>query len=120
MTVSCFYCTATPEDYEALARHIASAKKGHRKGKRWAAGYLLKTRKLNKKREFNPTPLTEEDRENKKSVIRELSGENEYILTVCPHCKKGNRVLLPNEFIHSEQAWRTLKGTLIVNCEGCK
>ncbi len=120
MTVICHSCQAEFDDYEALAKHISSSKQGHRKGKRWAANYLLKSRALNQKKLFNSSPLTQEDRENRESTKREISGETEWILTVCPHCKKGHREQLPREFIESSVAWRTSRGTLIVNCSACQ
>lgn len=121
ITITCHSCQQDFPDYESLAKHISSSKKGHQKGKRWASHYLLKTRALNlKKQPFTSNPLTQEDKENRESTKRDLSGETEYILAVCPMCKKGHREQLPIEFVESPMAWRTSKGTLIVNCSICQ
>lgn len=115
----CIACKQAFGDYKELALHIQSSKKGHRKGKKWAANYMLKVRQLDQKKQINGrVPLTEEQKENKKSLVRELSGEEEYAITFCPHCKRGHREILPVEFSKSRDAWR-VKDKLVVLCEGC-
>ncbi len=117
---NCLSCNQSFPDYKELALHIQTTKKGHRKGKKWAAKYLMRVRQLNKKKELNGRiPLTEEQKEAKASIHRELSGENENVLTICPHCKKGHREVLPVEFSQSRDAWR-VKDKLVVLCGSCQ
>ncbi len=120
MTVICHSCNNDFPDFESLAKHIVASKKGHRRGKKWAAGYLLKVRALNAKKDFNYVPMTQEDRENRASTIRELSGETQYVKIICPNCKTYNQLKLPVEYIESKEAWRSKVGTLIVNCLDCQ
>ncbi len=122
MPVSCFYCDQTFEDFSALAVHIGSSKKGHRKGKRWAAKYLL-LNKLSpnaKRKDNNRTPLTEEDKANRASLIRELSGNKKAMTTYCPKCKGNAHQPVPIEYAESPAAWRTTSGVLIMNCPRCQ
>ncbi len=117
----CHSCNESFADFEALALHISSSKKGHRKGRKWAAKYLTKVNKLNQKQSFlNKTPLTKEDRENRANLKRELSGNFQYVNTLCPSCKNAIPQKLPIEFIQSVEAWRTKEGTLRVCCLNCQ
>lgn len=117
MTVICHSCQHDFPDYESLAKHISGSKKGHRQGKRWAAGYLMKIRRLNSKRDFKPAnPMSEADRENRAKSFRELSGKNRMTFTMCPTCKKGFNQILPVEFADSKDAWRNKLGVPMVNC----
>lgn len=117
--VLCHSCQKVFEDYKELALHIQSNKKGHRKGKKWAARYIMRVRQLDKKKELNGrVPMTEEQKENRRDNVRELSGETEQLLTICPHCKKGHRELLPVEFSQSRDAWQ-VKDRLVVLCPIC-
>jgi hypothetical protein len=96
-------------DYKELALHIASSKKSHRQGKRWAAKYLAgRPNRLELKRvvENSDHENTEFGDENRRNSVRILSGENEYINVLCPQCKKPHRELLPVEYIQSLNAWR--------------
>ncbi len=121
MPVQCFCCGATFEDYAELAKHVSASKKGHRKSKKWAADYMLKTRQLNQKRDLpQRIPLTEEQKDNYQETKRELSGEYENVICLCPRCKLGHREQVPTEYSHSEQAWRSPKGTLMMICQRCK
>jgi hypothetical protein len=120
MSVSCFCCNQTFEDYQALALHISQAKKGHRKSKKWAAKYNLKVGLLNQKKDIpERIPFTDEDKQNKLSTIRTVSGEVETVVTVCPQCKGRSHQQLPIEFTRSQYAWRTVQGTLRVSCPNC-
>ncbi len=117
-------CLACGENFEydwtALALHISKEKKGHRKGKKWAANYLLKTRKLNQKRDLTArTPLTEEEKESKREMKRELSGEEERVKTYCPQCKTGSSAVLPIEHTQSPDAWK-VKDRLVLMCNTCR
>ncbi len=117
MAVECHSCQQIFADYGELALHIASSKKGHRKGKKWASNYLMRTRVLDKKNGYR-TPLTEQDRENKRDAQRELSGEIKYVPTVCPQCHQGQRQQLPIEYVESNSAWK-IRGEFVVICNNC-
>lgn len=120
MGVLCHSCNQGFPDYGELAKHIASSKKGHRKGKKWAAKYLLRTRELNKKKEMKGrVALTEAEKENKKDTVRELSGETTIVETYCPHCKRKSRQIMPMEFGESGNAWK-IGGCLAVLCNSCR
>lgn len=118
----CHSCGDIFPDWKALADHIATSKTGHRKGKKWAA----KIRMVNSlsakarygKKNFERTPLTEEQKEAKELSQRELSGEIEVVTTVCPKCKHQAHQVLPVEFTQNNHAWR-IKALLPVFCEGC-
>ena len=121
MSVQCFCCNAIFEDYQELANHVKNSKTGHRKSKKWAAKVLLNVTRLNQKKELQQrTPLTAEQKESYQETKRELTGTQQNIITYCPSCKQGHRENLPSEFIKSEQAWRTPRGTLIILCQNCK
>ena len=121
MSVVCHSCGDFFEDYTELAQHISSAKTKHRKGKKWAAKYLLRVNFLNQKRDLKPrTPLTEQQKENRVSTFVELSGQNEIVSTFCSHCKSRTRQALPIEYTRSNTAWRNKQGTLVVSCPTCQ
>lgn len=115
----CNSCQKSFPDYKELAKHIMLNKKGHKQGRVWAAKFLSKINILDRKPLHGKVELTEEDKENKLSTIRQISGENELVLAMCPKCRKGHRELLPVEFTRSSQAWRTGKA-LMVMCQDCK
>ena len=120
MSVQCFCCNAIFEDYQELANHVRKAKTGHRKSKKWAAKVLLNVNRLNQKKEFQQrTPLTEEQKESYQETKRELSGTMQNVIALCPRCQIPHREQLPTEFIKSEQAWKTPKGTLFILCQSC-
>ncbi len=114
----CLSCNKTCADFKELAIHIQSSKKGHRKGKRWAAKYILRVRSLDKKKLNGRMSLTKEQKDNRKDTIRELSGKNEKVVTYCPRCKSPKGGLMPIEFTQSKVAWR-IKDKLVVVCEIC-
>ncbi len=120
MTVSCNSCQKPFADFNELALHISSQKKGHRKGKKWAAKYLMRTRQLDKKKLNNGgIGLTSEDRKNRETTIRELSGKNEMVIAHCPKCKTRKQQVLPVEYVSSSEAWH-MGDKLVVICEGCR
>lgn len=122
MPVACFYCDQTFADYTTLAMHIIGSKRGHRRGKRWAAKYVM-LNKLSpeaKGKHNHQTPLTEQEKANKESAVRILSGINKTMPTYCPKCKTECRQPLPVEYAESPAAWRTNKGILIVVCPQCQ
>ena len=120
----CLSCkTVIPGDFKELALHISHEKKGHRKGKIWAARYLTKVKYLDQKvsgQNRERTPMTEEQKETKASLVRELSGEYAAVLTVCPHCKKGHQETIEKEYAESETAWRSESGKPMVLCSRCR
>ncbi len=117
VTVSCHSCGAIFADYKELALHILSSRKEHRKGKKWASKYIMLRGKRDKP-DFQRTPLTEEQKESKKEMKRELSGENKTGLVFCPHCKTNHQQSLPVEYVDSPTAWR-IKKMLVILCSGC-
>ncbi len=120
MAVLCRSCGKVCEDYQELALHISTSKKGHSKGKRWAAAYISRY-VINKHiRELNGrTPLSSEDRANKEDARRVLSGEQRVADVICPKCRKPSRVTLETEYVSSPQAWR-IQGRLAKMCTGCE
>jgi len=118
--VSCHSCNNQFDGYKDLALHIASTKKGHRKGKKWAASYLLKVNALNSKKDnYGRSQLTEVEKENKKEMGREISGETMVVDTSCPNCKRKSPQILPVEFGRSSIAWRDNK-YMVVLCSSCR
>ncbi len=118
---TCHSCHQSFADFKELALHISKSKKGHRKGKKWAAKYIMMNGLSSKNRNGNRpvrVALTEEQKANKEDTRRELSGDNEYATTVCPNCKNRSRPLLPREFAENPVAWR-VKDSLVVMCSGC-
>lgn len=119
---SCYSCNppSTHPDFGALALHIMSTK-GHKKGRKWAAKYLminnLSPEKRNGKQQGRII-LTEEQKESKRDSRYQLSGENEVVVTICPKCKTGRKLALPVEFTGSPVAWR-IKGLFAVLCSVC-
>lgn len=122
MSVKCHSCGEQFNTYGELALHILANKKGHRKGRRWAAKYVmmrgLSPDKRNGK-QLNRVALTEEERINKSSTERELSGESELETIRCPHCKRLVEAYIPVEHVDNEHAWRK-EGRLSILCEGCR
>jgi len=110
----CHACGQSFPGFRELAVHIAGSKKGHRKGKRWAAKFLLLNGKRDKP-EYNNTPLTEEQKENRQSTKRVLSGDQRNALCICPKCRQGHRQVLPAEYVESPTAWR-INGVLAIRC----
>lgn len=122
MTPTCHTCHADFPDFYALALHISKSRAGHRKGKRWAAKYLL----INKlspeakrdKEDYGRLPLPENYHENKQSTYRVLSGELVSVVTFCPRCKISRIKLLPVEFTQNPIAWRR-NGNIVKICLNC-
>lgn len=118
MTVSCHSCGQPFDNFHDLAVHIAGSRKGHRKGKKWASKYILLNGRRDKQN-FQRTPLTEAEKENKREMKRELSGETKSGLVFCPHCKTKHQQTLPVEYVDSPSAWRIEK-MLVILCSGCR
>ncbi len=118
----CIVCNKDFPDWNALAQHIAGEKKGHKKGKRWAAKVLL-VNVLSVKNRRKPmgqrTPLTDQEKENKVDSRRELSGRTKLVPTVCPKCKTSSQESLPIEYVESHDAWHT-KSFYVKLCGRCQ
>ena len=118
--ITCHSCSATFEDYKALAVHILSSKK--HKGKKWAAKYIQRNVINTKKREYGQAPMTPEQlekrREAKEEIQRVLSGITKSIVAKCPKCKNNHRKLLEEEFAECIEAWR-IQGLIAALCPRC-
>jgi hypothetical protein len=123
---TCLSCGAELEDFQSLAMHI-SAKK-HRKGKMWAAKYLMvnplsakqKRPEIKHIAQDPDYKRTEFGNDNREKAVRVLSGENEYVNTHCPVCNRGSRMLMPQEYIEDSFIWRNSKGLVITSCQVCQ
>ncbi len=121
MSPLCLTCRQVFPDYKELARHISRSKNGHRKGKRWAARYLLNQRALDKKVSKKKRPhiaLTEQEKENKKSLKRELAGKTVNVKVKCPRCKVEGMYEFPMEYAESEESWK-VGDTMMKLCLKC-
>ena len=122
----CLSCNKTIlGDRTDLAQHIMSAKRGHDRSKRFAARILTDVRRLDRKVTFlarnkGRTKLTEEQKQIKKDLVRQVSGAVQSVLTVCPKCCKGHEEKLEVEYINSPSAPRSHSGKLLRLCEGCR
>jgi len=119
--MNCFYCTSfnnkTPLE---VAHHIFDDHPSKRRG--WATKVLTNVEQLNYKVDHKPqdrVPLTEEEKEAKRSTQRQLSGHEKPVQTLCPVCNSHGYQVLPVEYVTSNFAWRN-QGTLIVSCQGCR
>lgn len=117
----CNTCNQVFDDFGNLAQHII--RKRHRKGRIWAARFLMQQRRLDRKASIatdrtNFTPPTEQDKINKQSTYRQLSGYTEQVYTVCPSCKRLSLYNFPVEFTESPDAWRK-EDCLVKLCAGC-
>jgi hypothetical protein len=121
VSVECNACHDFFEDYGELAQHIAGQKKGHRKGKIWAAKFLLKVRKLDARKDLKErVPLSEEDKENRRELRVELSGVTKMTNTQCPKCKSPHAEALEIEYVKSPLIWATSRGTPLILCARCR
>lgn len=122
MPVSCHSCQRSFADYKELALHISSSRKGHGRGKKWAAKFIMINGLSPDKREGRKNQrvaLTEADKENRVNSARQLSGDNKYTETLCPNCRTKQRQSLPVEFITNPFAWSINKKFVVV-CSGCR
>ena len=116
--IPCHSCALEFDDYKALALHIIASKKGHRKGKIWAAKYMHRNALNAKKQDYGRTPLTEEQKDNKEDSRRILSGDTKPVVVNCPKCRNNHRTVLEEEFAESPEAWK-IKGLNAVMCPRC-
>lgn len=117
---TCRACGYDGKDWKDLAHHIQSSKKGHSRGKTWAAKILTNVEFLNQKRDMpERTPLTETEKAAKKNSVSEVSGNTRMVMTLCPKCNKVTSQALPVEYVGSPRAWRASNGALMVTCQNC-
>jgi len=121
MTIPCHSCGVPFEDFKALAIHISGERRGHAKGKKWAANYILKNG-LSAKQRFEHKeriPLSEQDKDNKEDAYRELSGETKMVYAYCSACRRKYPRVVEVEYVTSKTALRGNDGTLMITCENC-
>lgn len=120
---SCRVCGEAFGEWTDLAKHIVKLKDvKHKKGRRWALKFLSNAKYLNQKKDAPVrTKLTEQDKDNKTSTIRELSGENEIVNTVCPglRCHLKGRAALPVEHAGNPDAWK-IGDRFVIYCNACR
>jgi len=117
--IKCLSCGKGFDDYHALALHISSSKKGHRKGKKWAARYIFMDVIYEKrKKQGGRVSLKPEQKANKENSRRVLSGGQRMVEIVCPYCHNSSRTVLEEEYVSSLQAWR-IQGRLVKMCASC-
>jgi len=117
----CNSCGDPFPDFKSLAIHISSEKHGHRKGKRWAAKYLL-LNGLSSKQRFEHkerVALTEDEKDARDNAHRELSGETKMVYAYCSACRRKYPRVVEVEYIQSQTALRGGDGTLMITCENC-
>lgn len=129
MSVDCHSCHEWLEDYHELAVHIMKPenRRSHRKTRIWAAKFLTRAKSLDAKASAKAlregrTPLSEEDKENRREIIKsiQLSGAKSMVNTICPKCKTRHAEALEVEYVRSPHSWKTLQGTLLIMCAGCR
>ena len=115
----CYYCPFEFEEYLDLAKHINSTHP-HKRNK-WAATFVLK-KILFKEQDKNEDriPLTESEKEAKRSTIRELSGREYTVFCRCPRCNQTFQEKIPIEFLTSNTAWKSSHGEPIISCFNCR
>lgn len=114
----CYYCPSEFEEYLDLAKHINTTHP-HKRNK-WAANFVLK-KVLFKEQDKNEdrVPLTEEEKEAKRSTQRELSGREKPVKILCPICKSHGFMSIPIEHLTNSFAWHN-KDSLMIICNGCR
>lgn len=121
---ACNVCHELFDDFGKLAHHIIANKRTHRKGRTWAAKYLathsLSLKALRGNQFEGRTPLTEGQKEAKKDTVRELSGETQYVETICPKCKIKDHRKLEAEYVKDPNIWKSKNGVIFRLCEGCR
>ena len=120
---NCHSCGKPFDNFKDLALHIMQSKSGHRKGRKWASKFImiggLSKKSRDGRQQQSQVVLTKEEKVNKVSSARELSGREEYRQVYCPRCKYTHDYKLPVEYIESPVVWRTPQGTMIVACLSC-
>jgi uncharacterized C2H2 Zn-finger protein len=122
MAVICSSCGVIKEDFKELAKHIATSKKGHQKGKVWASKFLLNVRMLDRKKDKlrGRVALTDTEKESKRNSKAILSGREAEISTTCPNCGIIMVQFIPEEYVKDFDCWKSKDGVIFVNCENCR
>ncbi|MDD4987141.1 MAG: hypothetical protein PHQ43_15495 [Dehalococcoidales bacterium] len=114
---NCRACGKVCSDWHELALHIATSKKGHWAGKKWAAKILMvNTLSPETRREKREAPVG--PRPDWSQAVYQLSGNEKRVKTICPKCKRLNEQVLPVEFAESPVAWRAGKA-MVIFCRLC-
>lgn len=116
--IKCISCGNVFDDYSELASHIISTKKGHRKGRKWAAQYVhrnLLNKRDNKFKDGKPAPPKTKPSE----ISLQLSGNQRCVNTVCPKCHSLGQEVLEAEYANSPNVWR-LDDRIVVVCIRCR
>lgn len=118
---TCNSCHRVFPDYQSLALHIQASRKGHARSKKFAADFLLKnplSAKAKNGKTLERIPITSEQREAREDTRRELSGDSELVITICPRCKRKERRLMEVEYTKSETALK-IGSCIVVICNNC-
>lgn len=120
--IRCIACGKVCADYQELALHISSSRAGHRKGKRWAAKYLLvhglSAKAKNDYQYEGRIPLPDNYHANKASTVLTLSGNTHIVETYCPHCKRTRIKPVPEEMLTLSHLWKH-NGIIVKICLNC-
>ncbi len=117
----CRSCFQDFPDFKTLAIHISGEKRGHAKGKKWAAKYLL-VNGLSAKQRFEHkerVALTEDEKDARDNAHLELSGETKMVYAYCTACRRKYPRVVEVEYVTSQTALRGGDGTLMITCENC-
>jgi hypothetical protein len=101
--------------------HIIADKQTHRRGLNWARKFMSRQSYLDRKLSFKEqyrTPLTDEQRETKRDLVMELSGQTELAKTFCPKCKRRGHKVVPIEHTSNPLSWN-IGGALAILCYSC-
>lgn len=80
----------------------------------------MHVRRLNQKKDLpQRLPLTEQQKENKKEMAREVSGQYREVIAICPGCKGQYKTSIELEHFENKEAW-LIKGKPIIYCERCR
>jgi hypothetical protein len=113
----CYYCPSEFEEYLDLAKHINS--EHARKRNKWAATFVLKNVLFEKQKDEGRVPLTESEKEAKRSTQRELSGREKPVKILCPLCKSHGYMSIPIEHSTNSYAWHS-NDSLMIICNSCR
>jgi hypothetical protein len=120
--MDCFYCSSCRDkEPREVAQHIQVEHPN--KHNKWAARVMTNFDQLNRKadlqKQTDRVPLTDEEKEAKRSTQRQLSGIETKTETLCLNCNQLVTQKLPVEYIQSPFAWR-ISGRLAVTCDSCR
>jgi hypothetical protein len=113
----CTKCQEYFDDFKQLALHVQTV---HKKTSTWTAAVLTDVHRLDRKvnKPIGHSPYSEQDKLNREACIREISGENKIVQTICGHCRRISRQAVPVEFSDNPMAWR-INSILVLTCNSC-